>query len=58
MNDYQMASLVAGLVLLVAIGARYFLSQPSSRVMRDLMLWALIIGAIGIGYGIYAALAE
>lgn len=56
MNDYQLASLVTGLVLLVAVGARYMVSRPSSQVVRDAMLWALIIGAIGIAYGIYAGL--
>ena len=56
MNDYQLASLVSGLVLLVAVGARYLVSRPSSQVLRDAMLWALIIGAIGIAYGLYAGL--
>ena len=57
MNDYQLASVVAGLILLVAVGARYMTSRPTSRMMRDAMLWALIVGAIGIGYGIYAGLS-
>lgn len=56
MNDYQLASLVTGLILLVAVGARYMVSRPSSQVVRDAMLWALIVGAIGIAYGIYAGL--
>lgn len=56
MNDYQLASLISGLVLLVAIGARYMTSRPSSRVMRDAMLWAVIIGVVGLGYGVYSAL--
>lgn len=54
MNDYQLASLISGLVLLVAVGARYLISRPSERVMRDAMLWAIIIGVVGLGYGLYA----
>lgn len=57
MNDYQLASLISGLVLLVAIGARYALSRPSSRMMRDAMYWVLIIAVIGLGYGIYSLVA-
>mgnify|MGYP001051369374 CR=1 FL=1 len=58
MNDYQLASLVSGLVLLVAIGARYLTGRPSSQVLRDAMVWAMIIAGIGIAYGIYAGLSE
>ncbi|MEZ5668810.1 MAG: hypothetical protein R3F55_15480 [Alphaproteobacteria bacterium] len=57
MNDYQLASLITGLVLLVAVGTRYFLSRPGTQAMRDLLLWAAIVALIGIGYGIYAAVS-
>lgn len=58
MSDYQTASLIGGLVLLVAIGARYLLSRPVSRVGRDAFYWGLIVAAIAVGYGVYATIAQ
>ncbi len=58
MSDYQTASLIGGLVLLVAIGARYVLSRPATQVGRDALYWGLIVAAIAVGYGIYASIAQ
>ena len=58
MSDMQTASLVAGLVLLVAVGARYFVSRPTAQVRRDAFYWAIIIAVIAIGWAIYGAVVE
>jgi len=58
MSDIQTASLISGLVLLVAVGVLYLRGRPSWRVRRDAFYWAIVIAVIAAGWGLYSLVFE